>query len=108
METVRLRYIATRGGFLKIHKPVICSRLTVDYTMELKIGQMGYPVEAVPKPDTIFAGWSDKVKSNPRIDYGSKDNYPYKKITANFVAKYTLWERFITRLRRLLTKKSKR
>lgn len=94
---IRYRYLATRGGYVSI-----VNQLTdraevhkeVDITQELHIGQPGKPVKAIAKDSTIFAGWSDGVKSNPRTDTGNKQDYPIKEVMADFRMKYW-WERFL-------------
>ncbi len=96
------RYMATRGGYVS-EKKIITSnkpskkvseiRLLPEIRMKLEHGETGVPIEAVPKPDCLFTGWCDGVKSNPRTDTGNKNDYPEKIITANFMMKYTLWER---------------
>ncbi len=97
-ETMRFRYLATRGGYVLEEKSALVSsevQLEVDITQEVHIGHYTNPVRAIPKPDTIFSGWSDGVKSNPRTDVGNKNDFPYKEIIANFEMKpRPWWERF--------------
>ncbi len=89
-QKARLIYYATRGGYVYEHKTTT-ERMspTSVITQELYLGQTGNPVEAIPKPDTIFSGWSDGVKSNPRTDKASKQDIEagHREITANFVMK---------------------
>ncbi len=98
---IRYRYLATRGGYVSVINQLTEVDLQVDITQELHVGERGDPIQAVPKESTIFSGWSDGVKSNPRIDTGSKKDYPIKEIIANFQMKYTLWERLWIWLREI-------
>ncbi len=86
---IRYRYLATRGGYVSIINQTTEFKPEVDITQELYIGETGNPVKAIPKSNTIFTGWCDGVKSNPRIDTGNKNDYPYKTIIANF--EMTTW-----------------
>jgi hypothetical protein len=96
-QKARLIYYATRGGYVYEQK-VTTERTspTSVVTQELYLGQPGNPVEAIPKPDTIFSGWSDGVKSNPRTDTAGKEDIEAgaREIFANFVMK-PWWEKFI-------------
>ncbi len=89
---IRYRYLATRGGYVSLVTPDRVG-LEVDITQELHVGEQGQPVFAVSKSSTVFSGWSDGVKSNPRVDAGSKDDYPIKEVMADFRMNYW-WERF--------------
>ena len=89
-KKVKINYLATRGGYvITIHKKEKELPKTA-IVQELYVGETGAPVKAVSKPDTIFTGWSDGVKSNPRTDTGSEN----VDIIANFKMK-PWWERFI-------------
>ncbi len=67
---IRYRYLATRGGYLATVKSTKIS-LQTEIRQELHEGEVSDPVQAIPKPNTVFIGWSDGVKSNPRTDTGA-------------------------------------
>ncbi len=96
-KKIRYKVSATRGGFLTEVLPITGKvariKLETDIIQELYVGERGTPIKAVNKPDTLFTGWSDGVKANPRTLTGNKNDAPGVVIIANFKLKYTLWER---------------
>ncbi len=98
-QKIRYQFLATRGGYLIEELPITAKitrvKLVTEIIQELHVGETGEPVRAVPKPDTLFTGWSDGVKSNPRTVTGKRGDFPGVIIYANFMLKYTWWQRFL-------------
>ena len=95
----RMIYYATRGGYVQEMR-MTTARPTSRVVQELYLGQTGKPVIALTKLDTIFTGWSDGVKSNPRTDTATKEDIENgaREIVANFTMK-NWWDRFLEWIR---------
>ncbi len=87
---IKYRYVATRGGYVTIVTPTGIT-LGGDITQELYTGETGKPVQAIPKRYTLFSGWSDGVKSNPRTDTAGKEKGKYVTVFALFRMK-PVWQ----------------
>lgn len=94
-EKVRIEFLATRGGKVQSLDPLL--RPTSVVRQELSLHETGGRVKAVEKPSTIFTGWSDGVKANPRTYTVSKEDYETggNQIIANFSCKYWIIGPFI-------------
>lgn len=86
--TTRVTFLATRGGYIQLLNPI--SKPTSTIRLALNVGETTDRVQAIEKPSTIFTGWSDGVKSNPRTHTVTKEDYENGgvEITANFSSKY--------------------
>ena len=93
-KKVKINYLATRSGYVVQQSDSEKHLPTSVITQELYVNDTGAPVFAMPKPDTVFSGWNDGVKSNPRTDVALREYYPQKDIIANFKTK-GWWIRFI-------------
>ncbi len=78
----------------------------IHIAQELYLGQQGAPVKAVEGYRSVFVGWSDGVKSNPRIDVANKNDI--EKGTREVFAEFRpmgVWQRLKMWIKKLIKRR---